>query len=101
MSKQYKTRITIMKRSIKITVTSLLVLGSSQVYATEMDLDVTDIITKSVTNYVKKTGDELNKSIKENLLLDAKAILNRLLDESKLAENDIENNSKNTALQSK
>jgi hypothetical protein len=34
-----------MKHSIKIAMASLLVLGSSQVNATEVDLDVTDILT--------------------------------------------------------
>ena len=48
---------------------SLLVLGSAQVHATEVDLDVTDILTQSVASYVKQTTIELEKSLKETLYL--------------------------------
>ncbi len=34
---------------------SLLVLGSAQVHAVEVDLDVTDILTQSVASYVQQT----------------------------------------------
>ncbi len=60
---------------------SLLVLGSAQVHATEVDLDVTDILTQSVASYVKQTTIELEKSLKETLYFDAKTVLEGLLDE--------------------
>ena len=70
-----------MKHSIKIAMASLLVLGSAQVHATEVDLDVTDILTQSVASYVKQTTIELEKSLKEALYFDAKTVLEGLLDE--------------------
>ncbi|MBB1431973.1 hypothetical protein [Pseudoalteromonas sp. SG43-4] len=70
-----------MKHSIKIAMASLLVLCSAQVHATEVDLDVTDILTQSVASYVKQTTIELEKSLKETLYFDAKTVLEGLLDE--------------------
>ncbi|MET6760196.1 hypothetical protein [Pseudoalteromonas sp. NCIMB_1079] len=75
-----------MKHSIKIAMASLLVLGSAQVHATEVDLDVTDILTQSVANYVKQTTIELEKSLKETLYFDAKTVLEGLLDEPVLTD---------------
>ncbi|NMP80040.1 hypothetical protein HHE92_09525 [Pseudoalteromonas arctica] len=75
-----------MKHSIKIAMASLLVLGSAQVHATEVDLDVTDILTQSVTSYVKQTTIELEKSLKETLYFDAKTVLEGLLDEPVLTD---------------
>lgn len=65
---------------------SLLVLGSAQVHATEVDLDVTDILTQSVASYVKQTTIELEKSLKETLYFDAKTVLEGLLDEPVLTD---------------
>ncbi len=65
---------------------SLLVLGSAQVHAVEVDLDVTDILTQSVTSYVKQTTIELEKSLKETLYFDAKTVLESLLDEPVLTD---------------
>lgn len=65
---------------------SLLVLGSAQVHATEVDLDVTDILTQSVASYVKQTTIELEKSLKETLYFDAKSVLEGLLDEPVLTD---------------
>ncbi|MBH0041019.1 hypothetical protein [Pseudoalteromonas sp. SWXJZ10B] len=75
-----------MKHSIKIAMASLLVLGSAQVHAVEVDLDVTDILTQSVTSYVKQTTIELEKSLKETLYFDAKTVLEGLLDEPVLID---------------
>ncbi|GAA66448.1 MULTISPECIES: hypothetical protein [Pseudoalteromonas] len=75
-----------MKHSIKIAMASLLVLGSAQVHATEVDLDVTDILTQSVASYVKQTTIELEKSLKETLYFDAKTVLEGLLDEPVLTD---------------
>jgi hypothetical protein len=75
-----------MKHSIKIAMASLLILGSAQVHATEVDLDVTDILTQSVTSYVKQTTIELEKSLKETLYFDAKTVLEGLLDEPVLTD---------------
>ena len=41
-----------MKHSIKIAMASLLVLGSFQANATEVDLDVTDMLTKQLPLYI-------------------------------------------------
>ena len=73
-----------MKHSIKIAMASLLVLGSAQVHAVEVDLDVTDILTQSVASYVQQTTIELEKSLKETLNFDAKSVLEGLLDEPAL-----------------
>ncbi|WP_165728014.1 hypothetical protein [Pseudoalteromonas sp. 31A1] len=75
-----------MKHSIKIAMASLLVLGSAQVHAVEVDLDVTDILTQSVASYVKQTTIELEKSLKETLYFDAKTVLESLLDEPVLTD---------------
>lgn len=75
-----------MKRSIKIAMASLLVLGSAQVHAVEVELDVTDILTQSVASYVQQTTIELEKSLKETLYFDAKTVLESLLDEPALTD---------------
>lgn len=67
---------------------SLLVLGSSQVNATEVDLDVTDILTNSVTSYIKQTTIELEKSIKETLYFDTKLTLETLIEPADLVSNE-------------
>ena len=67
---------------------SLLVLGSSQVNATEVDLDVTDILTNSVTTYIKQTTIELEKSIKETLYFDTKLTLETLIESADLVSNE-------------
>ncbi|MDP2485161.1 hypothetical protein [Pseudoalteromonas marina] len=77
-----------MKHSIKIAMASLLVLGSSQVNATEVDLDVTDILTNSVTTYIKQTTIELEKSIKETLYFDTKLTLETLIEPADLMSNE-------------
>ena len=77
-----------MKHSIKIAMASLLVLGSSQVNATEVDLDVTDILTNSVTSYIKQTTIELEKSIKETLYFDTKLTLETLIEPVDLVSNE-------------
>jgi len=77
-----------MKHAIKIAMASLLVLGSSQVNATEVDLDVTDILTKSVTTYIKQTTIELEKSIKETLYFDTKLTLETLIEPADLVSNE-------------
>ncbi|MEL0639624.1 hypothetical protein V6260_03280 [Pseudoalteromonas aliena] len=75
-----------MKHSIKIAMASLLVLGSAQVHAIEVDLDVTDILTQSVASYVKQTTVELENSLKETLYFDSKTVLESLLDEPVLTD---------------
>jgi len=77
-----------MKHSIKIAMASLLVLGSSQVNATEVDLDVTDILTNSVTSYIKQTTIELEKSIKDTLYFDTKLTLESLIEPADLVSNE-------------
>ncbi len=77
-----------MKHSIKIAMASLLVLGSSQVNATEVDLDVTDILTNSVTSYIKQTTIDLEKSIKETLYFDTKLTLETLIVPAELVSNE-------------
>ena len=68
---------------------SLLVLGSSQVNATEVDLDVTDILTSSVTSYIKQTTIELEKSIKDTLYFDTKLTLESLIEPAGLVSNEV------------
>ncbi|WP_024610732.1 MULTISPECIES: hypothetical protein [unclassified Pseudoalteromonas] len=75
-----------MKRSIKIAMASLLVLGSTQVQAAEVDLDVTNIITQSVTSYVKQSTLELEKSLKEAFSFNSQTVLDGLLKEFELVE---------------
>jgi len=65
---------------------SLLVLGSTQVQAAEVDLDVTNIITQSVTSYVKQSTLELEKSLKEAFSFNSQTVLDGLLKEFELVE---------------
>ena len=71
-----------MKHSIKIAMASLLVLGSSQVQASEVDLDVTDIITQNVTSYINQATAELEQSISQSLSFDAQAVLEQLVNQA-------------------
>ncbi|KPZ58448.1 MULTISPECIES: hypothetical protein [unclassified Pseudoalteromonas] len=71
-----------MKHSIKIAMASLLVLGSSQAQASEVDLDVTDIITQNVTSYINQVTAELEQSISQSLSFDAKAALEQLVNQA-------------------
>lgn len=71
-----------MKHSIKIAMASLLVLGSSQVHASEVDLDVTDIITQNVTSYINQATAELEQSISQSLSFDAQAVLEQLVNQA-------------------
>ena len=43
-----------MNTSINITIASLLVLGSTNVNATEVDLNITDMLTNTVSTYVSQ-----------------------------------------------
>ncbi|MEL0602737.1 hypothetical protein [Pseudoalteromonas undina] len=71
-----------MKHSIKIAMASLLVLGSSHVQASEVDLDVTDIITQNVTSYINQATAELEQSISQSLSFDAQAALEQLVNQA-------------------
>ena len=71
-----------MKHSIKIAMASLLVLGSSQVHASEVDLDVTDIITQNVTSYINQATAELEQSISQSLSFDARAVLEQFVNQA-------------------
>ncbi|MBH0091473.1 hypothetical protein [Pseudoalteromonas sp. SCQQ13] len=70
-----------MKHSIKIAMASLLVLGSLQANATEVDLDVTDILTQTITSYISQTTIELENSIKDTLTFNTETMLNSWLSE--------------------
>ena len=60
---------------------SLLVLGSLQANATEVDLDVTDILTQTITSYISQTTIELENSIKDTLTFNTETMLNSWLSE--------------------
>ncbi|MBT2152514.1 hypothetical protein KKI34_12025 [Pseudoalteromonas tetraodonis] len=76
-----------MKTSINITIASLLVLGSTQVNATEVDLNITDMLTKTVSTYVSQATYELAQSVKEAVSFDAQAILDGLLQTNPVVDN--------------
>ncbi|TMO21287.1 hypothetical protein [Pseudoalteromonas sp. S4741] len=76
-----------MKTSINITIASLLVLGSTQVNATEVDLNITDMLTNTVSTYVSQASNELEKSVKEAVYFDAHAILDGLLQTNPVVDN--------------
>ena len=71
-----------MKHSIKIAMASLLVLGFSQVHASEVGLDVTDIITQNVTSYINQATAELEQSISQSLSFDAQAVLEQFVNQA-------------------
>ncbi len=70
-----------------MTIASLLVLGSTQVNATEVDLNITDMLTKTVSTYVSQATYELEQSVKEAVSFDAHAILDGLLQTSPVVDN--------------
>jgi uncharacterized protein (UPF0371 family) len=71
-----------MKNSTKVITASLLVLGSLQANANEVELDMTKMLTQSVSNFVKQTSLELENSLKETLNFDAEVILENLIMQS-------------------
>ena len=77
-----------MKTSINMTIASLLVLGSTQVNATEFDLNITDMLTKTVSTYVSQASNELEKSVKEAVSFDAQLILDGLLETNPVVNNN-------------
>ena len=76
-----------MNTSINITIASLLVLGSTQVNATEVDLNITDMLTNTVSTYVSQASNELEKSVKEAVSFDAQVILDSLLESNPVVDN--------------
>ena len=77
-----------MKTSINMTIASLLVLGSTQVNATEVDLNITDMLTKTVSTYVSQASNELEKSVNESVSFDAQLILDGLLETNPVVNNN-------------
>ncbi|WP_417669621.1 hypothetical protein [Pseudoalteromonas tetraodonis] len=76
-----------MNTSINITIASLLVLGSTNVNATEVDLNITDMLTKTVSTYVSQATHELEQSVKEAVSFDVQAILDGLLQTNPVVDN--------------
>ncbi|PCC10582.1 hypothetical protein [Pseudoalteromonas sp. JB197] len=85
-----------MKHSIKIAMASLLVLGSLQANATEVDLDVTDMLTQTITSYISQTTIELEKSIKDTLTFNTETMLNSWLSEPLITDIQAEIKTENT-----
>lgn len=85
-----------MKHSIKIAMASLLVLGSLQANATEVDLDVTDMLTQTITSYISQTTIELEKSIKDTLTFNTETMLNSWLSEPLITDTQAEIKTENT-----
>ncbi|MGO2182331.1 MAG: hypothetical protein ACTH36_08400 [Pseudoalteromonas nigrifaciens] len=85
-----------MKHSIKIAMASLLVLGSLQANATEVDLDVTDILTQTITSYISQTTIELENSIKDTLTFNTETMLNSWLSEPLITDIQAEIKTENT-----
>ena len=76
-----------MNTSINITIASLLLLGSTNVNATRVDLNITDMLTKTVSTYVSQASNELEKSVKEAVSFDAQVILDSLLESNPVVDN--------------
>jgi hypothetical protein len=68
-----------MNTLIKLTMAGLLVLGTAHVHANEVDLDVTDILTETLSHYIANTKHELENSIKNTLTTNANAVLTDLI----------------------
>lgn len=75
---------------------SLLVLGSLQANATEVDLDVTDILTQTITSYISQTTIELENSIKDTLTFNTETMLNSWLSEPLITDIQAEIKTENT-----
>lgn len=75
---------------------SLLVLGSLQANATEVDLDVTDMLTQTITSYISQTTIELEKSIKDTLTFNTETMLNSWLSEPLITDTQAEIKTENT-----
>ena len=85
-----------MKHSIKIAMASLLVLGSLQANATEVDLDVTDMLTQTITSYISQTTIELENSINDTLTFNTETMLNSWLSEPLITDTQAEIKTENT-----
>ncbi len=75
---------------------SLLVLGSLQANATEVDLDVTDMLTQTITSYISQTTIELENSIKDTLTFNTETMLNSWLSEPLITDTQAEIKTENT-----
>lgn len=75
---------------------SLLVLGSLQANATEVDLDVTDMLTQTITSYISQTTIELENSIKDTLTFNTETMLNGWLNEPLITDTQAEIKTENT-----
>ncbi len=75
---------------------SLLVLGSLQANATEVDLDVTDMLTQTITSYISQTTIELENSIKDTLTFNTETMLNSWLSEPLITDIQAEIKTENT-----
>ena len=75
---------------------SLLVLGSLQANATEVDLDVTDMLTQIITSYISQTTIELENSIKDTLTFNTETMLNGWLSEPLITDTQAEIKTENT-----
>ncbi|MFP3398650.1 hypothetical protein SB749_20200, partial [Brevibacterium sp. SIMBA_078] len=61
--------------------------GSTNVNATEVDLNITDMLTKTVSTYVSQASNELEKSVKEAVSFDAQVILDSLVESNPGVDN--------------
>lgn len=70
-----------MKSLMKLSVAALLVVGSTQVSANDGQLDLTQTLSNNIASYIKKTSNELQKNLKQSLLVDSQNMLNNLISE--------------------
>lgn len=68
-----------MNNLIKITVVSLCMITVTPAQATEVDVNLTDMLTETVKTYTAQTCNELKESIKETLSFDATTLFDSLL----------------------
>lgn len=70
-----------MKSLMKLSVAALLVVGSTQVSANDGQLDLTQTLSNNIASYIEKTSNELQKNLKQSLLVDSQNMLNNLISE--------------------
>lgn len=68
-----------MKTLIKMSVASLVVFGTAQTHASEVELDIAQILANSVATFVTFANQELEESFKNTVSYNAETILNSLL----------------------
>ncbi len=80
-----------MKSYIKLSVAALLVVGSTQVSATEVQLDLTQTISNTISSYIESTSNELKSKLQQSLFTDSQKSLTQFIATTQANDTEAEN----------